>query len=64
MIYRTLGRTGERVSAIGLGGWHIGQPFLSEQESIQLIGGVGQDVEIRWRPIEVVDRGCSFINVT
>ena len=26
MIYRTLGRTGERVSVIGLGGWHIGQP--------------------------------------
>ncbi len=24
MIYRTLGRTGERVSVIGLGGYHIG----------------------------------------
>src|SRR5437867_12771177 len=37
MIYRTLGRTGERVSVIGLGGWHIGQPSLSEQEPIQLM---------------------------
>src|SRR5438309_3217809 len=37
MIYRTLGRTGERVSVIGLGGWHIGQPSISEAESIQLI---------------------------
>lgn len=37
MIYRTLGRTGERVSVIGLGGWHIGRPSLTEQDSIQLI---------------------------
>jgi len=36
MIYRTLGRTGERVSVIGLGGWHIGQPALAEQDAIQL----------------------------
>ena len=37
MIYRTLGRTGERVSAIGMGGFHIGQPKLTEEESIRLI---------------------------
>lgn len=36
MPYRTLGRTGERVSAIGLGGYHIGvQKEVSE--SIQII---------------------------
>jgi len=37
MIYRTLGRTGERVSAIGMGGFHIGQPKLSDDDSIRLI---------------------------
>jgi predicted aldo/keto reductase-like oxidoreductase len=36
MPYRTLGRTGERVSAIGLGGYHIGKQ-ADEQESIGLI---------------------------
>jgi aryl-alcohol dehydrogenase-like predicted oxidoreductase len=34
--YRPLGRTGEKVSAIGLGGWHIGvQP--DERESIRIV---------------------------
>lgn len=34
--YRQLGRTGEKVSLVGLGGWHIGiQPH--EQESIRII---------------------------
>jgi predicted aldo/keto reductase-like oxidoreductase len=37
MIYRTLGRTGERVSAIGMGGFHIGQPKLTEEESLRLV---------------------------
>src|SRR5881397_1651698 len=36
MIYRTLGRTGEKVSAIGLGGYHIGVP-PQEEESIRII---------------------------
>jgi aryl-alcohol dehydrogenase-like predicted oxidoreductase len=35
--YRTLGRTGERVSAIGLGGYHLGKPYLEESESIRII---------------------------
>ena len=37
MIYRTLGRTGEQVSAIGMGGYHIGQHGLTEEGSIRLI---------------------------
>lgn len=42
MIHRTLGRTGERASAIGMGGFHIGQPKLSEDESLRLIRSVFQ----------------------
>ena len=34
--YRTLGRTGEKVSPIGLGGYHLGNP-KEEQESIRII---------------------------
>jgi aryl-alcohol dehydrogenase-like predicted oxidoreductase len=49
MIYRTLGRTGERVSAIGLGGYHIGKPSLSEQDSIQLVR-------------QAIDRGITFMD--
>lgn len=30
MQYRILGHTGERVSAIGIGGWHIGLPHVDE----------------------------------
>ena len=34
---RTLGRTGERVSAIGIGGYHLGKPYLEESESIRIV---------------------------
>lgn len=46
---RALGRTGERVSCIGLGGYHIGQSKLSEHDSIQLIR-------------QAVDRGITFLD--
>ena len=49
MIYRALGQTGEKVSAIGLGGFHIGQPKLSEAESIRLIRSA-------------IDRGITFMD--
>ncbi|MEG3858451.1 aldo/keto reductase [Microcoleus sp. herbarium12] len=48
MSYRTLGRTGERVSAIGLGGHHIGR-LREEQESIKLIRSA-------------IDRGINFMD--
>ena len=48
MLYRTLGKTGERVSAIGLGGYHIGVP-KQEADSIRLIR-------------TAVDRGINFLD--
>jgi aryl-alcohol dehydrogenase-like predicted oxidoreductase len=48
MIYRTLGKTGERVSAIGLGGSHIGRPS-EEQEAIRIIRSA-------------IDRGITFMD--
>jgi uncharacterized protein len=35
--YRTLGRTGEKVSMVGVGGYHLGKPELDAQESIRII---------------------------
>jgi uncharacterized protein len=35
--HRVLGRTGESVSLIGLGGYHLGQAQLEEQESIRIV---------------------------
>jgi diketogulonate reductase-like aldo/keto reductase len=49
MIYRKLGRTGERISAIGLGGFHIGQPRLQEQDAIQIMH-------------QAIDRGITFFD--
>src|SRR5713101_168685 len=34
---RTLGRTAEKVSAVGIGGYHLGKPELQEPESIRII---------------------------
>jgi uncharacterized protein len=49
MLYRVLGRTGERVSAIGLGGSHIAKPAVPAAESIRLIH-------------EAIDRGITFMD--
>ena len=48
MLYRTMGRTGEKVSAIGLGGYHIGVQ-RDESESIRLIR-------------TAIDRGINFMD--
>jgi len=37
MIYRVLGSTGERVSAIGVGGWHLGLKHVDERLSIRIV---------------------------
>ena len=37
MIYRELGTTGERVSAIGMGGYHLGTPQLTQADAIRLL---------------------------
>ena len=31
MLYRTLGRTGEKVSAIGVGGWHLARVLAPKE---------------------------------
>ncbi len=37
MIYRTLGSTGEKVSAIGVGGWHLGLSHVNEELAIRIV---------------------------
>ena len=49
MLYRQLGATGVEVSVIGLGGFHIGQPTQTDNESIQLIH-------------QALDRGINFLD--
>ena len=49
MPYRVLGRTGARVSAIGLGGWHIGFKDMAEALSIKIIR-------------TAIDRGINFLD--
>ncbi len=34
---RTLGRTGEKVSMVGIGGYHLGAPSVDEQEAIRIV---------------------------
>ena len=49
MLYRELGSTGEQVSAIGLGGWHIGLPNVDEELGIRIIRSA-------------IDRGITFLD--
>src|SRR3977135_3827912 len=49
MIYRTLGSTGEKVSAIGVGGWHLGLQHVDEQLAIRIVRSA-------------IDRGINFLD--
>lgn len=48
MLYRTLGKTGEKVSAIGLGGYHIGHP-PDPADAIRIVRSA-------------IDRGITFMD--
>ncbi len=47
--YRVLGKTGERVSPIGLGGWHLGLPKVDEQLALRIVR-------------TAIDRGINFMD--
>src|ERR1700704_3241947 len=49
MIYRTLGSTGEKVSAIGVGGWHLGLSHVDEELAIRIVRSS-------------IDRGINFLD--
>jgi aryl-alcohol dehydrogenase-like predicted oxidoreductase len=49
MIYRILGSTGERVSAIGVGGWHLGLKHVDEKLSTRIVR-------------TAIDRGINFLD--
>ena len=49
MIYRNLGSTGEMVSAIGVGGWHLGMKPVDEALAIRIVR-------------TAVDRGINFLD--
>jgi aryl-alcohol dehydrogenase-like predicted oxidoreductase len=49
MPYRVLGSTGERVSAIGVGGWHLGLKNVNEQLSLRIVR-------------TAIDRGINFMD--
>ena len=49
MIYRTLGSTGEKVSAIGVGGWHLSLEHVDENLSLRIVR-------------TAIDRGINFMD--
>jgi aryl-alcohol dehydrogenase-like predicted oxidoreductase len=49
MTYRTLGSTGEEVSAIGLGGWHLGLKHVDEKLAFRIVRSA-------------IDRGMTFMD--
>ena len=49
MPLRQLGRTGEKVSAIGLGGWHLALPHVDEPLAIRIVQ-------------RAIDEGITFLD--
>lgn len=49
MIYRELGSTGEKVSLIGVGGWHLGLKYVDEKTALRIVH-------------EAIDRGITFMD--
>jgi uncharacterized protein len=49
MLYRRFGRTDEMISAIGMGGFHLGKKAVSDAEAVRLVH-------------EGIDRGINFID--
>lgn len=49
MIYRDLGSTGEKVSLIGVGGWHLGLKKVDRKTAIRIVH-------------EAIDRGINFMD--
>jgi predicted aldo/keto reductase-like oxidoreductase len=49
MLYRKLGRTGETISAVGMGGFHLGKDAVSDDEAVRLIH-------------QGIDRGITFMD--
>lgn len=49
MIYRTLGNTGKKVSAIGVGGWHLSLKHVDEKLSLRIVR-------------TAIDRGINFMD--
>ncbi|TLU72125.1 aldo/keto reductase [Lichenicoccus roseus] len=49
MLYRRFGRTDEMISAIGLGGFHLGKKSLTDAEAVRLVH-------------EGIDRGINFVD--
>ena len=49
MLYRTLGSTNEKVSVIGVGGWHLGLPKVPEELAVRIVRSA-------------LDRGINFMD--
>lgn len=49
MIYRGLGATGEKVSALGIGGWHLGLKTVEQKIAVRIVR-------------ESIERGVNFMD--